>query len=412
MHSQPRNPDVVYVLARFPCRSEAFIVRELAGLVALGTRVRVLAVLDPEGDEVDETPAVQVWRRPSWSDPRVWWTVFREAFLRPRAALRALRLACSIGVRESALDVARALRLAALALLVARDLRDDPPTLVHAHFATGPATFAALLGSALECPWGYSTHARDLYAEPVTFAVKTRRSRYVVACSERAADDLRRQVDEIDAGRVHRIHHGLDLQRWSRRPDSAPLPKDTPLILAVGRWEPKKGFDILLEACAQLRADGLDFTCEIIGAGVQQARLHALRREKHLAPHVRLVPWMAQDDLRKRYEQARVLVIPSVVAADGDRDNIPNVLLEALALEVPVVASSLPALEDLLRPTDAARLVPAGDARALAAALREVCEDEALAAQLARAGRELVVRSFDLRKTSRELYDLFAKAGY
>ena len=155
-----------------------------------------------------------------------------------------------------------------------------------------------------------------------------------------------------------------------------------------------------------MRDDGFRFRCELIGCGREEDRLRRRIEALRLEDKVRLLPWHPTPCLRRDYARASVLAVPSVVTDDGDRDNIPNVVVEALACEVPVVASSLPALERLLGPPEAARLVPPGAPRALADALRQVSSDPAYAGRLRANGRRLVLQLFDDETNARRLREL------
>jgi glycosyltransferase involved in cell wall biosynthesis len=282
--------------------------------------------------------------------------------------------------------------------------------LLHAHFGSAPATVALLLSYWLRCPFGFSVHARDLYAERNALAGKARRASHVISCSEVAAEDLRSRLPAELRSRVELHHHGLDLELWQPR-HGANERTDEALILAVGRFEAKKGFAHLVDACAVLARDGFRFRCELIGAGREERRLARRIRRRGLEDRVRIVAWYSPPRLREHYATASVLAVPSVIDADGDRDGIPNVLIEALACGVPVVASSIASLERLLGPARAARLTPPGDGDALAHALRQVCTDAVLARSLAENGRRLVEARFDLRRNARELRARLARSA-
>jgi glycosyltransferase involved in cell wall biosynthesis len=157
----------------------------------------------------------------------------------------------------------------------------------------------------------------------------------------------------------------------------------------------KKGFDRLVEACALLRDDLFAVDCDIIGEGPERSALERLVARRCLDTRVRLPGWSSGEKLQARYATAAICVIPSVVAPDGDRDNIPNVLAEAWASSVPTVVSATPAVSRLVGDSGAAILVPPGDIARLAVAIRNLCSDSDLARRVAAAGRELAVRAFD-----------------
>ncbi len=402
--------NVVYVLADFPVRSERFVVREIAALHELGVGLRLLTMRPGPGAETaapEKGP--ELWRRPPWWSLGLWIPAIGAALRRPRTALRLLTLARAAGTNGRGWRRARAVRLTVLALCFASRLRRHPPDVVHAHFASAPATLGLLIAAWLERPWGFSVHAHDLYAEPIDLPFKVRHANCVLACSEAAADDLRRRLPRELHPRVHTVHHGLDLETWRRRADAGS--DGVPLILGVGRLEPKKGFEHLVDACAILRDEGLRFCCELIGAGREHPRLARRIARLGLHAHVRILPWRPTHFLRQDYARAAVLAVPSVIAEDGDRDNIPNVVVEALACEVPIVASALPALRRLLEPAGSARLVHPGDPRALATGLHEVVTDRELSRMLRVNGRRLATERFDPLANGRRLRELLARSS-
>ncbi len=403
--------NVVYVLLDFPIRSERFIAREIHTLRQLGVAIRVLTLnANRAGGAVAKSGGVQVWRRPSWSSPRLWAPALRLLVQRPAAGLRLARLAWAIGRREGAWGRLGALRWVILALYFGSGLRRDRPALIHAHFASTPATLALLLASWLELPWGFSCHASDIYAETVHLALKARRADHVIACSEVLAEDVRSRLPSQLHPRIHTVHHGLNLETW-RSGETRRASEAVPLILAAGRFEPKKGFETLVDACALMRDDGFRFRCELIGTGREASRLAQRIAARRLEPLLRIVPWRSPAELRKTYAHAALLAVPSVIAADGNRDNIPNVLVEALACGLPVVASALPAIECLLSTAHAGRLVQPGNPSALAQAIRGVVSDTELTGRLRNNGRRLVEERFDQVANAKRLLSLFAQSS-
>ena len=403
----PPAPEVLYVLLDFPIRSERFIAREILALQQLGVTLRVVTLkARPAAEAAEPLEEIQPWRPPPWWSPRLWIGALGALLEQPRRSLRIVAL----GQRSEAVGDLRSRRrgvqLAVLALYFAHRLRHRPPGVVHAHFASMPTSLALLIAAWLERPFGFSVHASDLYAERLNLTFKMRRASHVLPCSEVAAEDLRRKLAR---GRppIFTVHHGLNLDRWPAGPRSP----GEPVILGVGRFEPKKGFSHLVEACAVLDAEGVRFRCEIVGAGPEEANLSRRIAEHGLGPRVRLVPWRSPAELRRTYARASVLAVPSIIAADGNRDNIPNVVLEALASGVPVVASALPALERILGPGEAARLIRPGDPRGLADALRQVTGEPEVARKLRGNGLRLVREHFDLKANVLKLRDILVRSS-
>lgn len=402
---------LTYVLADYPVASERFIAREINALRALGTDVRVIAIRTrPSATTLPVPDGIHVDRPPSWSSPTFWAAVALSAVRRPVKCAALLGLACSLGAREGVRGPLRAFRLGLIALYFTGTLREQAPDIIHAHFASAPTTMGLLLSHWCVRPFGFSVHARDLYGERNNLPAKAARARHVIACSNVAAQDIRRLLPDHLASRVHAIPHGVESPATSSR-CSAEGRSGEPLILAVGRFEEKKGFDVLVDACAILRDKGVGFRCDIVGAGQEEGALRDRIHAHGLMDRVSIVAWQSQDGLASCYARASALAVPSVVAANGDRDNIPNVILEGMANDVPVIASDLPALVDVLGPTKAAILVSSGDRLALANGLCELLDDRSLVEGLRARGRQLVRKEFDLQTNAQRLLDELVRSA-
>lgn len=205
------------------------------------------------------------------------------------------------------------------------------------------------------------------------------RARFAVTCHEDGARRLR----ELAGGRAERVmylRHGTDLARFRPRPDDG---RDPSLVLAVGRLTPKKGLHDLVAACAQLRAAGQDFRCVIAGDGRLRDELEGLIAAHGLAGQVRILGFQTQDQLADWYGRAGVLVMPSRVLGDGNRDGIPNVVVEAMCSGTPIVATRAGSIPEVIEDGVTGRLVAPGDAAALAAAIGAVLAKPAGAQRLA-----------------------------
>ena len=385
------TPGIVGVLVKtWPKLSETFILEEVLGLERLGRRLHIFALAAP-ADAVAHAAVGKVRARVSYVEAQpalaAHWRLFAASPVRYLgAALQALRRPEPGRWR----DFRAAARLAAL-------MRAHGVVHLHAHFISEPAAVAELAARLAGTGYSLSAHAKDIYlSQPQVLRRKLAAARFTVTCTEYN----RRALAALAGGApIHRMYHGIDHVAFAPRPALAPQPsapaQEAPLILAVGRLREKKGFATLIEACALLRDAGRDFRCEIVGYGEDQARLESRIRAARLGEHVVLTGKLAREQVIERYTRATVLAVPSQVASDGDRDGIPNVLLEAMAMELPVVASAVSGIPELVENGSNGLLVAPGDARALAEALTRLIDDERLRERLGRAGRRAVLESFD-----------------
>jgi glycosyltransferase involved in cell wall biosynthesis len=180
----------------------------------------------------------------------------------------------------------------------------------------------------------------------------------------------------------------------------------------VGRLVEKKGFDLLVRACARLRDRGVDYTCKIIGGGPQHGVLSQLINELELGNHVCLVGPVPFEEVKGYYRQASLLVMPSRISPrDQDRDGLPNVIIEAMATGVPVVATELAGIPDLVIPNQTGLLVPPEDVTELAGAMQELLENDGFRMRLACAGRARVEQEFDLAASVQKLEALIHRSS-
>jgi glycosyltransferase involved in cell wall biosynthesis len=450
---------IAYVLKGFPRMSETFIAGEIYRLEQAGLRLRLFATKQDEAYRhpvVDRIQAPLVYlppvRSPSRSASLLAWfatnvPAFRSALLRC-ARRRPLGLA-----RAAAAAFAQAIRarwswsrprgvyfkefLQAVAL--ADRLLESPDVChIHAHFAHGATTVAWLAGMICDLPFSFTAHATDIYRESVNPAGLLRRklaaARFVVTCTQ-----ANRAYLEERAGRtpVHCLYHGLNadftdlLSNADRR--AGHRTHGCLRILSVGRLVPKKGFDILVEACGILEQCGVAFETIIVGEtgeageaglasggggdavlpGSPAAKRHYagdIRRrivDLGLQHRVRLAGPMSQAALFDEYQAASVLCLPCRIVEDGDRDGIPNVLAEAMACGLPVVTTPVSGIPELVDDGVNGLLVPAGQPEAVAEALCRLHADPALAGRLGCAAQATIRERFDADESARRLVALF-----
>ena len=357
---------------------ETFIGREIEGLRRQGWEVAVHG-LDGSGSALPAGQAGGAWTRRTDALR----AVARRALLlagRPREAVALLRRAGFV----------RRLAVAA---------RTSGADLIQAHFAWTTADVAGVAADLAGLPFACSVHAWDVFAQPAArLRLHLAGARAVLACSQAAANAVR--AAGVPADRVCVVRHGLPLSDF---PFEANLAGRRG-VLAVGRLVPKKGFDVLLRACALLlKNGGREVDCELIGDGPERASLERLTGRLGLSRKVRFAGRISSSEVPGRLRTAAVLALPSRRTANGDRDGIANVLTEAMALGTPVVTTTAGAAVELVEDGVSGLLVPPDDPATLAHALAQVLDDSSLASRLAAAGRQAVERQHDDRLTLPEL---------
>jgi glycosyltransferase involved in cell wall biosynthesis len=389
---------VAFVLKGYPRLSETFIAQEIHGLEQRGLDIRIVSLRAPR--EALRHPIHADIRAPVTYLPeylhhapgrvlRAWWRVRRLASY--GAAWRAFRA----DLRADRHKRARVRRFGQ-ALVLAAELPADVGRL-HAHFLHAPASVTAYAARLRGLPWSCSAHAKDIWTTP---AWETRRKLarldWLVTCTASGRDHLAARAP--DAARVRLAYHGLDLTRFPAPPTTRPPrdgsdPADPIRLLSVGRPVPKKGYATLLEALARLPGQ-LHWRFEHIGDGEELGRLQARAAELGLAERITWRGAQPQAEVLAAYRAADLFVLASQVAADGDRDGLPNVLMEAQSQALPCLATEVSAIPELIRDGETGRLVPPRDPAALAAALAELIADPARRQALGDAGAARVRQDF------------------
>jgi len=404
-----------YVLKMFPRFSETFVVNEIVELERQGVDVRVFSMKRPSGPRQEASDSV--WAQVTVLAPRGVRSVLAAAAAHLRCLARSpRRYGAALGFALGRRDL-RAMTKFAQAGVIADACALSRIDHLHAHFASGPARVAKFASMISSLPFSFTAHAKDLYwgghhhDESHKLKKRVRLARFVVTVSRENQRFVESLGFRVKVGRIRPIYIGLRLGDFPFTPPSLRPRSPRPLVLAVGRLIEKKGFHHLIEALAQLRAEGIPFRCAIAGEGPEQTRLRALIDARGLRGTVHLLGAVPLTRLRLRYySRARVLAQPCVVATDGDRDGIPTVLLEAMALGVPVISTSVSGIPEAIEDGVDGFLVPPGDVEALATRLRTLLLESAVAERFALAGRTRVGLQFDQRQNAGILRKLFERS--
>ena len=400
-------PKTAYILLWFPKPSETFIFREVMNLWRMGLPLRVFTLygelrklLSPEmasvSDQVTRLGIPFLTR--AASDIAFWWkrdrhtvaTLFRTVPLR----------------RWRSLEVAGENLWAFLAgFCLARFFQEEGIEHIHAPFANGPATAAWVASTLTGIPFSFTGRAVDIYPPDGALREKTCAS-VLVRCNTRSNIEYLKGFADGHGEKVHLIYNGYPLKEFRRAPV---LMKPPFRILSLGRFARFKGYDVLLRAARLLEDSGLDFQLTMAGAGPQGLRLRWLRRQLGLRHRVSFPGYITHDHVPDLFCAADVFVMPSVIHATGERDGIPNVVMEALLHQVPVVATDLPAITEVIVDRETGLLVPAGDPTALARAIQEMTGDRESACEMARKGNARVLEQFDPERNHRKVLTLYSE---
>ena len=280
---------------------------------------------------------------------------------------------------------------------------------VHAHFAGMAARTAFWINKFFRIPFSFTAHANDIFS-PRKFEIGLNqlvdKACAIVTETDYAARFLRERFPSR-ADRIYRIYNGLHLAEFQR----ADFSSKPPLIIAVGRLITKKGFGDLIRACGLLAERGKSFRCEIVGEGPLDSELRYQIDAQNLRNNVVLTGVKPQMELRHRLAAANVFVLPSVIDPDGGMDNLPTVIMEAMATGLPVVSTNIGGIPEMVVENETGLLVQPGDAAAMAGAIEKLISDCSLAQKFGESGYERAEALFSIEKNVRELSALICGAG-
>lgn len=412
---------VIYVVRSWPRLSQTFILNEVLALEARGTELAIFSlvssgetVVHPRVSEVRARVTVLTRSRPSvLTRLRAHRVVLMAAPLRYAAtwwlALRRPRLAAGYGTCNAVQCFGHAVNVAS-GIIRMRAEEGQQPSHIHAHFAHDPALVGLLAARLTGLPFSFTGHARDLLQIPAAaLGVRASAATALVTCCRANADYIQATVPASARPPVVVVHHGVDLSRF--RPAPAGEPEGLPMILSVGRLVEKKGFDDLLRALAGLRDTGPPFQAHVYGDGPLRSRLLSLRDELGLQNHVELVGARDHDGIVAAMASAHLFALTPRRTEDGDRDGIPNVLVEAMACGLPVVTTTTGGIPELVLHEENGLVTAPGDVAALTAALHRLLVDTALRRRFGAAGRATVENDYDVAVAARALQAIFENAS-
>lgn len=393
--------NLAYLIGTYPLLTTTFIDREIKVLREWGVNLQVVSIRQPQGllsaEQRELQKSVTYLLPVSW--PALIGSHLYFAFFHLPAYLGTLFFLVTRPhptVKSRWMTVLHFVE----GVYAAGLLRGRPCEHVHAHFIDRAATVALVVSRLLRISYSVTAHANDIYVNPVLMKEKLSQAKFVATCTRYNYDYLTRLGMGSFSHKIKCIYHGLDACLSADGPFPA---HDKALVLAVGQLKEKKGFTYLLKACRILRDRGFELQCQIVGDGSLRTTLEAEINQLVLQDTVTLCGPLPHQEVMQKYRQASVFALPAIQASNGDRDGIPNVILEAMAFELPVVSTQHSAIPEVVEDRVNGLLVPPADAVALADALASLLSDAGYRQRLGRRGRETVIEKFNLEHNLKQL---------
>jgi colanic acid/amylovoran biosynthesis glycosyltransferase len=405
-------PKVAYIMSRFPKLTETFILYEMLAMQQQGIQVEVYPLIR-EREEVMHPEAMQfvsvAHYQPFMSLPILRANLY-FLWKKPFAYLKTLWdvLRANWGSYNFFTGV---IGIFPKTVLFAYQMRADQVQHVHAHFASHPAAAGFIIHRLVGIPYSFTAHGSDLHRDRHMLREKVAEAAFVAAISEYNKELIVSECRGNYREKVKVVHCGVDTEVFRARSHETPYEKgENPfMIVCVGTLHEVKGQPYLIEACRLLQERGHNFECHFVGDGPDRTSLNELVEQAGLSGKVRFHGRLTRDEIARLLLDADVLTAPSVPTSDGRREGIPVVLMEAMGSGVPVIASNLSGIPELVNDQLTGLLVPPRDARFLADALERHIQDPGLRRHLGNAGRAKVVEEFDLNKNAAKLAQYFLK---
>lgn len=417
MTQPPPTPTLAYILKGYPRISETFISNEILLLEKLGFTMRLFSMRRPRED-FSHASVKEIKARVDYLPTELLVDFFR--LLRPNiflAAKKTKQFRETLGIAAQGISKGKELatlkHLLQAGYLTYNHLEKDPSIAqLHGHFAHSPTSvtmFASLLSG---IPFSFTAHAKDIYtSDKEKLRRKIARAQFVVTCTRHNKEYLDALANDCPtpiSTPIYCIYHGIDTALF-RQSEVSCATHNPFKILTVARMTQKKGLATIYQALAGLHAKGIRFQHTLIGDGDDREKILALIAELGLKEHCRWIGSRTHEEVLLHFKASDLFVLGCEIAENGDRDGIPNVLVESLAMGVPALSSNVSAIPEILIDGKTGMTVPPSQPEQLEKAMLRILTDEQLRRQLIAGGQELVKDTFDNRRWIEKLADIFRR---
>ena len=391
-----KDQKIAYILGCFPDDTPTFVFNEIVGLERLGLDIFIFSIHKSNNDGYQPSYKTMfkktIYADPPYSLPIILSHIYY--LLRcPSFYLKLLFSKKNYGGKKAFWE----------GVYFSRRIKQLGIKHVHAHFAWTAADVARLISSLTKIPFSFTAHARDIYVEADYLKEKLEEAKFIVTCVRNNKNYLTQKFGQIIEKKIKVVYHGIDLRIFK----PIEVKEKVVDILSIGNLVEKKGFHYLIEACEILKKRGILFKCLVIGEGYLKSQFVDMIKEFDLEKYIELTERKPQSELPQIYAKSRIFVLPSFITDEGDRDGIPNVLAEAMAMDMPVISSNIPNISELIEHGKTGILVKEKEPQALAEAIETLLFDEKLREKLGGKAKEKIVADFDFKKHTKKIAEFF-----
>ena len=407
-----KQKSLAYILKGYPRISETFISNEILLLERLGFTMHLFPMRQPREAfthaSVKEIKAEVSYLPTELADN------FRELLVpnillakkHPQLFLKTLQLAASGKPTNKLATLKHLLQAGFMSYYHLTD--DSNIGHLHGHFAHSPTSVTRFASSLSGLPYSFTAHAKDIYtSKKEKLRKRIEEAEFVVTCTRHNKEYLEDVKKESNTP-IHCIYHGIDLNLFTG-PTQGNQRSSTHSIFTVARLTTKKGLPTIYRALALLKEKGIAFNHTLIGDGDDRDQIVALIEELRLGDCCTWLGTQTHEQVLKHFKSSDLFVLGCEIAPNGDRDGIPNVLVESLAMGIPALATHISAIPEILVNEKTGLTVPPREPQLMAVAMERLLTDMTLRDRLIRAGKAHVTDRFDNRKLIGNLADIFTQ---
>lgn len=388
--------DILYITTTLPSVTLTFVYREIEALISAGYRVMTVSMGKPSISQVSKE-ALALYHSTLYLDQfnlvRKIISFCRVVFTKPRICMQLLVNALAEKEIKGFRDKIRILYHCLEAAFLCSRLNTSRLQHIHAHFLAGPASIAYFLSRYLDIPFSFTMHASSIFTDHIMLKTQLLACRKAVTISDYNKRYLIDTYGNEFKDKIEVIHCGIDLQAFHPPVSEKPSP---PIILAVGQLVKRKGFDYLVKACEKLKANKNEFQCWIVGDGPERQRLEQIVKQGDMRQDVLLLGRKPQELVKTYLQQASVFALPSIITDEGGREGIPVALMEAMAMQIPVVSTHTAGIPELIEHEKEGILVEQKNTHQLVSALEFFLKNSEARLKMGQQGRRKVEQHFNI----------------
>ena len=393
---------IAYVVEKFPSPTEYFILNEIIELEKKGFEITIL-VLRKQKKYVDILKLNQLKSSIIYLPNFYFVFPFLSFLLSPVSFFRFILS----DIHSLNTKFLKQMRDLGISLFFYHKLKNKKIRHFHAHFAFLAVDIASKLSKIQKKKYSLTVHAQDIYVNIPKIKQVVNDALFTITCTKFNSNYLNKITNSKYKTKIFIVYHGIDISKWSLKTFTKELYKSDYHILSVARLVEKKGLIYLLKAIQILIDQGVKVKCTIIGEGPLKKQLDRYIQDNYLHHFIQILDFMHQEDLKEHYAISDIFILPSIVSKDGDRDGLPNVILEAMSMEIPVISTPVSAITEIIQDRITGLLVERSNEHAIVDAVLELKNNPALYNKIVKNSKRKLLDEFIIENSTNKLIACF-----